>query len=308
MPFTVVPFHNLHLPLGTKIPFGNDFVLQDIPRWVKEDKGILADIAYHDRQAILQGRHALVAEYDANSIGQPDPSWPNQSRRSIQDSKTEAAVLANLAMWLKQPSPVCFTTSLHAITIIQSVEPRLPLLCHPNDINAIVDQSDVLKAAQLYSGLSSIPRKNSVWTAMRTLWLALTTYEGDMRYSFLWIALEALFGDEGPSGEIIHKLAERIAFFLGDSPEVARELYQKAKKSYENRSKIVHGRFNNDSDIDGLLGDTEAILRTSFRRLLDAPGLLRTFISNQRNSYLRDLVFSRTFTAEPPSTDTFKPA
>lgn len=73
MAFTVVPLHNLHLPRGTSIPFGNDFVLQDMPQWVKDDKGILGDINYYDRQAILEDKHALVAEYEANSIGQPIP-------------------------------------------------------------------------------------------------------------------------------------------------------------------------------------------------------------------------------------------
>jgi hypothetical protein len=55
MAFTVVPLHNLNLPHGTRIPFGNGFFLEDVPQWVKEDKGILAYINYNDRQAILAG-------------------------------------------------------------------------------------------------------------------------------------------------------------------------------------------------------------------------------------------------------------
>jgi hypothetical protein len=293
MAFTVVPLHNLHLPPGTIIPFGNDFVLQDMPQWVKDDKGILGDINYYDRQAILQDQHALVAEYEANSIGQPDPAWPKESRRSIQRSKDEAAVLANLAIWLKQPSTVCFTIVLHAISVIQHVDGRLPLICHPNDVQSIVDKDDVAKAGQIHAVLCSIPRKNSVWTAMRALWAALTTNEADIRYSLLWIALEALFGDEGPSGEITHKLAERIALFLADTPDEARGLYHKTKKSYQKRSIIVHGRFNNDSVIDEFMAHSEAILRTTLRHLLDKPDLLNTFTSEQRSNFVGDLIFSR---------------
>lgn len=304
MSFTVAPFRNLNIGQGTKVPFAEGFFLQDVPQWVKEDKGILGDINYHDRQAILDAKHALVCEYEANSIGQPDPTWRETSPRSIQDSKSEAAVLANLAIWLKQPSGVCFTTVLHSITwpmtgnderseIIQRFEPRLPLYCHPNDVRSIVDKHDLAKAGELHAVLCSIPRKNSVWTGMRALWVALTTYEADIRYSLLWVSLEALFGDESNSGEITHKLAERIAFFLANTPEDARELYGKAKKCYRVRSKIVHGRFNNDSAIDEFVGHTEAIARTAFRHLLDKPEMLKTFISKHRDRFLEDLVFSR---------------
>lgn len=304
MAFTVVPLHNLHLPSGTNIPFGNDFVLQDMPQWVKDDKGILGDINFYDRQAILEDKHALVAEYKAISIGQSDPAWPIQSRRSIQDSKDEAAVLANLAIWLKQPSTVCFTTVLHAISIIQRVDGRLPLRCLPNDARSIVGKDDIAKAGQLHTVLCSIPRKNSVWTAMRALWAALTTTEADIRYSLLWIALEALFGDEGTSGEITHKLAERIALFLTTTPDEARELYHITKKSYQKRSVIVHGRFNNDSAIDEFMAHTEAILRTTLRHLLDKPDLLNTFTSEQRSNFVGDLIFSRAANLAQLSTNT----
>ena len=120
---------------------------------------------------------------------------------------------------------------------------------------------------------------NSVWTAMRALWAALTTTEADIRYSLLWIVLEALFGDEGNSGEITHKLAERIALFLTNTADEARELYHKTKKSYQKRSIIVHGRFNNDSAIDEFMAHTEGILRTSFRHLLDKQQYVTVFYS-----------------------------
>src|ERR1035441_9168232 len=64
-PPTVVPLHNLDLPRGTCIPFGNGFVLQDTPGWIKVDKGTLADINRNDRNLVLDGKHALVAGYRA---------------------------------------------------------------------------------------------------------------------------------------------------------------------------------------------------------------------------------------------------
>jgi len=64
--FTVVPLHNLDLPAGTCYPIGSKFVIQDVPEWLKQDKGILADISRHDRMTTCDmdawlRRHAAVA-------------------------------------------------------------------------------------------------------------------------------------------------------------------------------------------------------------------------------------------------------
>jgi len=91
MSFTVVPLHNLNLLTGTRVPLGNGFVLQDAPEWVKDDKGILADIDRNDRQATLDARHALVAEYEAQAIGEPDTNWQGKKPKSIQDLKFQSS-------------------------------------------------------------------------------------------------------------------------------------------------------------------------------------------------------------------------
>jgi hypothetical protein len=62
MAFTVVPLHQLDLPNGSTIPFGNKFVLQDVPQWLKNDSTFLADLCRTDRKAVLDAKHALVAE------------------------------------------------------------------------------------------------------------------------------------------------------------------------------------------------------------------------------------------------------
>src|SRR5580704_5204457 len=80
MSFTVVPLHNLNLPVGSRIPFGKKFVLQDVPEWLKKDTGFLNDIARHDWVGTLEAKHALVSEYGAASIGEPDPEWKGQKR------------------------------------------------------------------------------------------------------------------------------------------------------------------------------------------------------------------------------------
>ena len=308
MSFTVVPLHNLSLPVGTRAEFGSGFIFQDVPQWVK-DEPILRDLNRHDRQSVLDAKHALVAEYDAPSIGHPDPSWQGKKPKGIQNVKFEAAILANFALWLRQPSTVCFSVGFHALSwtipgesekkpIILQIQNETTLFCHPSDFQNVVTADHVVKAGKLHIVLSSIPRKNSVWEALRSCWAALTSYPPDHRYPLFWMALESLFGADDTS-EIGYKLAQRIAFFLAENPADARDLFRKVKTCYKMRSTIIHGRWKDDPKIETVMADTEVIVRTVFRRLLDDPEMLRTFVSKDRNEFLEDWVFSRN-TAPPP--------
>ena len=101
MAFTVVPLHNLTLDAGTSAEFSAGFVFQDLPQWLK-DEPILKNLSRHDRKSFLSTTHALVAEYEAAAIGEPDRDWKGQNPKSIQAVKSEAAILANVALWLRQ--------------------------------------------------------------------------------------------------------------------------------------------------------------------------------------------------------------
>jgi hypothetical protein len=93
MSFTVVPLHNLELESGTRAEFGDGFIFQDVPEWLKNEP-ILKDISRHDRQGVADARHALVAEYEAAAIGTPDPSWKGKNPKSFQELKFQSAILA----------------------------------------------------------------------------------------------------------------------------------------------------------------------------------------------------------------------
>jgi hypothetical protein len=103
MSFTVVPLHHLNLPVGSRVPFGN-FTIQDVPQWLKDDSGFLGDIDRTDRVGTLDAIQALVSEYEASAIGHPDPGWGGLQPKSIQDLRFQSAMLANMAIWLMQPS------------------------------------------------------------------------------------------------------------------------------------------------------------------------------------------------------------
>jgi len=216
--FTVVPVHNLDLGAGRRLSFGSKFVLQDVPEWLKEDKQILTDIGRTDRDLTLAARHALVSEYPADSLGFPDPEWKGAKARSIQKLRFQFAILANLAIWLVQPSQVCFTVGFHALTRLEgrAVDPPIiihteregPFYCHPRDQQNPVSAKHILRAAKLYEKLEVVPRKNVVWAALRAFSAALLSYYPDYRYPLFWQGLESLFTSETKTWKVTERLAK----------------------------------------------------------------------------------------------------
>jgi len=309
MSFTVVPLHNLSLAAGTNVRFGNGFTFQDLPQWVKDDKGILKDLKSTDRNGTLEAQHALVAEYEADSFGYPDPEWKGQKPKSIQDLRFQSAMLASLAIWLRQPSTVCFTVGFHALSrlnsgpildtpIILQAPDHPPLRCHPKDQFNAVYVSHIAKAGELHSVLTTVPRKNAVWAALRAFWAALTSYPPDHRYPLFWQGLESLFGADSDRYGITRRLRERISLFLAGDDRERCELSDKVLACYDMRCEIVHGRWDEGPEIDHFMAETEAIVRTVVRHMLEKPGMLGAFISSKRDNFLDAWVQSQSLT--PP--------
>jgi hypothetical protein len=173
-----------------------------------------------------------------------------------------------------------------------------PLYCHPKDFANPFTSSHAIKAGELHAVLSTVPRKNAVWAAMRAFWAALTSYQPDYRYPLFWQGLESLFGSDDNIRRVTKRLCERISFFLADSATVQQELFEKAKVCYKTRSEIVHGRWEEGPELETDMAHTEAIVRTVTRQLLEIPGMLDVFISEDRNRFLEEWVTSESI--EPP--------
>jgi hypothetical protein len=60
-------------------------------------------------------------------------------------------------------------------------------------------------------------------------------------------------------------------------------------------SKIIHGRWDVGGKVDQLMADTEAIVRTVLRYVLEKPRMLEIFISERRDGFLEPLVQSGGF-------------
>lgn len=71
-------------------------------------------------------------------------------------------------------------------------------------------------------------------------------------------ALESLFSTS--TGELTHRLSERVAHFLGGSAEAMEARYQFMKKAYAIRSQVTHGSHIRHSDIEASPAISEGLM------------------------------------------------
>ncbi|HEX7425413.1 MAG TPA: hypothetical protein VF311_16215 [Terriglobales bacterium] len=223
------------------------------------------------------------------------------SGKSIQETKYEEAVLANFALWISRPSPAGFRLLFHAPDgdgdpAIQQIVRCSPLLCHSQDVAARITADDVGRAAAFHRSLVAVSRDTAVWTAVRAAWAGLEMNNESIRYILFWIALEALFGPDD-AREMTYRLAQRVAFFLGDDRSGVRRIFEAAKRGYGLRSKIVHGHWSEDSESEKRMAEAEDFVRRTLVRIITDVKLTDAFASKAREKFLDDLVFGDGTTA-----------
>ena len=244
MSFTVVPLQGLDLPAGNTIPFGTKFVLRDVPEWLKQNESYLKDLSWRERRDTLDAKHAFVSEYYANSLGYPDPDWPGQRPKGIQDLRLQSAMLANMSIWFIQPTPIRFTMAFHALTHVdsRSVDPPIimqsprepPLWCHPRDGSNPILPRHLIKAAKLFDRLSVVPRRNDVWAALRAFWAALGSYYPDYRYPLFWQGIESLFGSD-KTWKVSPRIRDRLSYFLAETEAMRDDISVMVEVCYKTR-------------------------------------------------------------------------
>ncbi len=291
--YTVAPLVNVHLPQGSRHELAGNLILAETPGWLIKDR-MLESLDESDRHAVRSSKYALIASYEAAALGEPDPDWKGKGPKSIQETKYEHCVLANLALWLCCPSPVHFSVVVHAPDfgsgpVSQRMTCHAPLLCHPDDAKKRLRAEDLRLASLLHRSLVEAEQQGTIWTAVRSAWAALQTNMEVVRYALLWIVLEALFGPDD-AREITYRLSLRLVRFLETDREQMRSLFSTAKKCYAFRSKIVHGRWKDDPETTKRIAETEALVRRSLIRVLSDGELVRTFSGTTREAFLDDLV------------------
>lgn len=302
MGFTVIPLQRLTLSMESPMTFGSEFRLTKTPEWLKRDP-MIQRLGFSDSQAVVDSQWCLIAEYDANAIGEPDRRWTGPETRSVQYDKSEGGAMANLAIWLAQPCAVCYTSVLHglrqevpgmprSVPMLQQIETHTSLYCHPHDLDRVPNVDQLRRAGEIFDLLRAVSRGNALWSGLRSTWAGLLMPHRDIRYSLLWVGIEALLGPDNSGSEITYKLSQRIAFLISSSSVEAKENFRTARECYQTRSQIVHGRWNNDPKMDNRMAETERLARACLLRALSTSELRQTFSSKDRDRFLEDLVFA----------------
>ena len=266
-----------------------------IPDWLKADE-LLKYLSFSNKQEMKDAQFMFVSEYSADSLGDPDPEWSGEKPRGRQQMALEKIQISNLALWLACPSPIAFDLVFHVDTdsqILREFFSTGHIIHHVNDSQNRHSKKQFNLAHSLSLSIQALNRETTVWVAVRTLFDALKSRSWENRFLLLWIILEALFGT---STEISYRISQRIGFFLSKSRKDAAELYKEAKRSYDWRSKVVHGMRHKlkQDESEQILYMTEYMVRNALFKILTDRKLIGIFTGNndKREIYLDSLIFA----------------
>lgn len=117
-----------------------------------------------------------------------------------------------------------------------------------------------------------------------------------VKISHYMTCLEVLFSTD--ASEISHKLAERIALFLENRFEERKQLFNRVKRLYSARSRVVHGDVFTEKktkSLGDLSKDADDLLRRILRRILVSDYLCAQFedTPESKEEYFADLVLGK---------------
>jgi hypothetical protein len=152
--------------------------LVPLPEWVKQES-ITRWMSWVERERFIgEARFALSIEYDAESLGEPDP-LSTIGPHSKQDVAAEKLRRANLALWLARPSWAGFpmVISVHEDQgdwVHRQTYRADTIRPFERDAMNTLSKTDFSLAKRLGDAASTLSTKASTWVAMMLLWRALT--------------------------------------------------------------------------------------------------------------------------------------
>jgi hypothetical protein len=259
------------------------------------------------RSAFTEANLALITEYDATSLYDPDPSPPGRPR-----SKSAAACqqlqLANLSLWLARPTDIHFNLLIDLEYVIDTwCLARDPTVFWPGVVTlprygtARLTGTDIDVARDLLAALSELTTKGTGFVASRYLWLALNQEMVDASYGLLWIAVEALLGPENRK-RIGERISMRGAAMIGGDRTQQALTYHRVSEGWRARNEVMHGdtlEERSDPEKFLLLWEAHELIRGVLRRVLTEPAVRDPFSTfSDREAFLQEL--ERGFTAPAP--------
>ncbi len=227
------------VPVSAKFDF-DDSITKISTRYVQRSRGGRARISYAP---------PVYANWDEVQ----DEMWPwvvefKQEPADFRSAKFGARLMHNSVRSALRIASDAFFFTLEPTSCQPGVSgslagefgllPRRSDLPIPDEAKYQLTQEIRSSAEMLWLGQLNFANERST-IALRRFNLAYAGRDVEDALIDLWIGLEALFAGSEP--EISHKVALRIAYYLGKSPTERRSLFRLVKDSYNARSRLVHG-------------------------------------------------------------------
>lgn len=289
------------IPAEISLPyhFSEQVSIRPIPEWVRHADTV-DELRPQLREKIESdgSRHCIGVEYQADAFGSPDPSWKGDPPWSMQDTAAQWIRSAHLALWLARPTGFSFNIVIDAVKHgpewvtrgTTTYTDAYPLPDHQHEVHTL---ENFATAKTLFTAFLGVSHEGPIRAAALVTMKALGDQTWEFRFLLMWLVLECLFGPETPH-ETTFRLSQRIAFFLEKEGSKAQVVFARIKKSYEWRSRIVHGlRLSNlkGEESDSLLVELEELVRRSLIAILGSENLTKTFDGGRREEYLDSLAF-----------------
>ena len=289
--------HLLDIPKDG-IDFAEGVRLEALPEWVRSEEATKHLHASQRSEIKRFTQYGFRLDYKAASLGDPDPDYKGDEIRSIQDKAVELFNLANLALWLFKPTPISLPTYIHFDRpgdpkSVRSSNSGQGSIHHERDADNKLTTSDIDLAVKLHGTLFHLDRKKTVWLTSRLVWKSLFERLWEIRVLIQWVAIESIFGPQG-GGELRYRIAQRIGFFLNDNRIDAKKVFERVKKHYGWRSKIVHGddlkKLTREASLD-ISFETQEYIRKSLLKILQDCNLIDVINGKKREQYFDSLIF-----------------
>lgn len=278
-------YYDAKTDIEESLELGNNIYFKKIPDWLKEED-LIGHLSANDKEFLTtRAKYVFVSEYEASGLGK------------TQEKILTDISICNLILWLTKPSALAFRLFFHIGEesgnrfFAQSFSTS-HLRSHTDYANESLENQDFVEALYLNKKVNEINRESPLWISLITLWGALTASNWEIRYLWLWIALEALFG---APAELTFRISLRISFFLLSKQEERKKLFDIIKKSYSYRSALVHGMKLNKiphRESKDILYNLEDVVRRSLMKIFKDDNLMQIFSDNERREkFLDDLIF-----------------
>lgn len=145
------------------------------------------------------------------------------------------------------------------------------------------------------SRASGVVAPSRIARALYTSQMARAISDVVVKIAHNCISLEALFSTD--TAGVGHRVAERVANFIGSSAAARRSVFDEVKSLYDVRSRFVHGGHIKPNEEAELLSQSvgcDKLLRRCFRKMLGARNLLALFASDnqkQLRAYFLETLF-----------------